>query len=62
MNLDFKIRSVNEETETQELNLLRVVLLSQKKKKKIRKVPAEVTRERCPSTAPPSGTHTPLFL
>ncbi|XP_070760539.1 palmitoyltransferase ZDHHC1 [Enoplosus armatus] len=25
----------------------------QKKKKKVRKVPAEVTRERCPSTAPP---------
>ncbi|XP_041806392.1 palmitoyltransferase ZDHHC1 isoform X2 [Chelmon rostratus] len=27
---------------------------TQKKKKKIRKVPVEVTRERCPSTAPPS--------
>ncbi|XP_034536875.1 palmitoyltransferase ZDHHC1 isoform X2 [Notolabrus celidotus] len=26
---------------------------TQKKKKKVRKVPAEVTRERCPSTAPP---------
>uniref|UniRef100_A0A3B4X7W0 Palmitoyltransferase n=1 Tax=Seriola lalandi dorsalis TaxID=1841481 RepID=A0A3B4X7W0_SERLL len=35
-----------------------VSVQGEKKRKKVHKVPAEVTRERCPSTAPPPGTHT----
>lgn len=42
--------------ETALKNLLCIfILLQKKKKKKVRKVPAEVTRERCPATAPPPG-------
>lgn len=36
------------------------ILLQKKKKKKVRKVPAEVTRERCPATAPPPGMASPV--
>ncbi|XP_044214778.1 palmitoyltransferase ZDHHC1-like isoform X2 [Thunnus albacares] len=36
-----------------ELNAAHTHRHTQKKKKKVRKVPAEVTRERCPSVAPP---------
>lgn len=47
--------------ETALKNLLCIfILLQKKKKKKVRKVPAEVTRERCPATAPPPGMASPV--